>query len=273
MVITVPVVAEGALPLQTVKSKFCAVVEVATVIVPVAGAVKLNQTSVLPVGVVKGELKVAPKVVPETDPPFTVMEVGAEERSLVGETLLPEPEVVTFALLEAPPPVRTTAVALLYVPGAIEAANRTQTVVLFATLMAEEPNPALALVVETSYPVCGVTVMLSALRLAPAAAKETPVEAVPAVVDRALPSTAAVREGEVDDQVKLKSSTAVTGLLLLPVVEDLVTIRIQTGPELSLSAFPKLTVTPVEPHVPVVVVNVDGDVVAFEKLVGEAPNP
>jgi hypothetical protein len=104
------------------------------------------------------------------------MEVGAEERSLVGETLLPEPEVVTFALLEAPPPVRTTAVALLYVPRAIEAANRTQTVVLFATLMAEEPNPALALVVETSYPVCGVTVM-SVLRLAPAAVKETPVEA------------------------------------------------------------------------------------------------
>jgi hypothetical protein len=84
LVITLPVVAEGALPLQTVKSKFCAVVEVATVIVPVAGAVKLNQTSVLPVVVVKGELKVADKVVPETDPPFTVMEVGAEERSLAG---------------------------------------------------------------------------------------------------------------------------------------------------------------------------------------------
>jgi hypothetical protein len=54
LVITVPVVAEGALPLQTVKSKFCAVVEVATVIVPVAGAVKLNQTS--PPPLVQGEL-------------------------------------------------------------------------------------------------------------------------------------------------------------------------------------------------------------------------
>jgi hypothetical protein len=132
--------------------------------------------------------------------------------------------VVTFALLEAPPPVRTTAVALLYVPRAIEAANRTQTVVLFATLMAEEPNPALAFVVETSYPVCGVTVMLSALRLDPAAVNETPVEAVPTVVERALPREAAVRAGEVELHERTKSSMAYVSLVPLPVEPTKATI-------------------------------------------------
>jgi hypothetical protein len=54
--------------------------------------------------------------------------------------------------------------------------------------------------------------------------KETPVEAVPAVVDRALPSTAAVREGDVDDQVKLKSSMAYVSLVPLPVEPTKATI-------------------------------------------------
>ena len=54
MVITVPVVTEGALPLQAVKSKSCPVVAVEIVIVPEAGAVNLNQTSAPPL--VQGEL-------------------------------------------------------------------------------------------------------------------------------------------------------------------------------------------------------------------------
>ena len=74
-------------------------------------------------------------------------------------------------------------------------------------------------------------------------------------------------------QVKLKSSIAVTGLLPEPEVPDLVAIRIQTGPELLLSAVPKFTVTAVEPHVPRVVVSDEGEVVAFTKLVGEEPKP
>jgi hypothetical protein len=60
--------------------------------------------------------------------------------------------VVTFALLEAPPPVRTTAVALLYVPRAIEEANRTHTVVPLETVAAELEKALEAEVVEISYP-------------------------------------------------------------------------------------------------------------------------
>jgi len=74
-------------------------------------------------------------------------------------------------------------------------------------------------------------------------------------------------------QVKLRSSIAVTGLLPEPEAGDLVAIRIQTGPELLLSAVPKLTVTAVEPQVPRLVVSDEGDVVAFTKLVGEEPKP
>jgi len=78
------------------------------------------------------------------------MEVGAEERSLAGDTLLPEADKVILALLEAPPPESTAAVAPLYVPAAIEEANRTHTVVPLETVAAELEKALEAEVVEIS---------------------------------------------------------------------------------------------------------------------------
>ena len=91
-------------------------------------------------------------VVPLAADPFTVTEVGAEERSLAGDTLFPEADKVILALLEAPPPESTAAVAPLYVPAAIEEANRTHTVVPLVTVATELEKALEAEVVEISYP-------------------------------------------------------------------------------------------------------------------------
>ena len=77
-----------------------------------------------------------------------------EEAWVVGcasKTTLPEALVVTLTAV-APVLVRIAAVAPLYVPAAIEEANRTKTCVLLATEVAEELKPVVELVVEISYP-------------------------------------------------------------------------------------------------------------------------
>ena len=90
-------------------------------------------------------------VVPLAADPFTVTEVGAEERSLAGDTLFPEADKVILAL-EAPLAESTAAVAPLYVPAAIEEANRTHTVVPLVTVATELEKALEAEVVEISYP-------------------------------------------------------------------------------------------------------------------------
>ena len=92
-------------------------------------------------------------------------------------------------------------------------------------------------------------------------------------VANVLPGVGVPEQGGIVDHAKLKSSTAVTGLFPDPVELDFATILIQTGPDLSSNAVPKLTVTFVLPQDPVVVVSVVGEEVAFVKLVGVAPKP
>jgi thioesterase domain-containing protein len=63
------------------------------------------------------------------------------------ETVFPDDDVATLALLDAPPPERTTAVALLYVPAASAEENLTYTVAPLAT---DTDELKVVLSVETS---------------------------------------------------------------------------------------------------------------------------
>jgi len=98
--------------------------------------------------------------------------------------------------------------------------------------------------------------------------------AVAVGVDVAVAVAVGVGELAPDENERLTSSIPVNGRFPEPVVAAFVTMRIQTGPELLSRAAPKLTVTLVVPHaLPNDVVRVAGDVVAFVKDVGVAPNP